>query len=126
MRLHLRHKSAREFGDNGCVTVGVKSRVLTVGPLEVYVDDEFARVEGQAVTVGGHAFGLLVALARQPGAVVGRDVLYREVWGRELRRRDRSVDVCIFKLRNVLEQASSRCGYRLAPQRRPYQRSTPR
>ena len=115
--------------------MGGKSRVLTVGPLDVYVDEEFARVEGQAVTVSGHAFGLLVALARQPGNVVGRDVLYREVWGSELRPRDRSVDVCIFKLRNVLEQASfgwrfihthPRLGYRLAPQRRTRQRSNPR
>ena len=102
-------------------------RVLTVGPLEVVEDEELARVDGRAVTVSGYAFGLLVAMARRPGVVVGRDVLYREVWGATLQPGDRSVDATLFKLRGALEQAGpgwrfihthQARGYRLAPKLR--------
>ena len=100
------------------------SQVLTVGPLEVFEDEELARIDGRAVVVSGYSFGLLVAMARRPGVVVGRDVLYREVWGGTLQPGDRSVDVILVKLRGALEQAGPRWrfihthqnrGYRLAP-----------
>ena len=104
-----------------------EDQVLTVGPLEIYVDDELARVDGRAVVISGHPFALLVALARRPGEIVGREALYHDVWGKTLQPGDRSVDVSMFRLRGALEQAGpgwlfihthERRGYRLAPARR--------
>jgi DNA-binding response OmpR family regulator len=101
-----------------------QSEVLIVGPLEVYVDEEFARVDGRAVVVSGHAFGLLVAFARRPRQVLARETLYQDVWGGPLRPGDRSVDVILTKLRAALGQAAPHWrliqthqhrGYRLAP-----------
>jgi len=98
--------------------------ILTVGPLEVYVDEELARVDGHAIVISGHTFGLLAAFARRPGEVVTREVLYRDVWGATLRPGDRSVDVILNKLRRALRQSAPgwlfihthpHRGYRLAP-----------
>ena len=108
-------------------TRATDSQMLTVGPLEVFEDQDLARVDGRAVVLSGYAFGLLVALARRPGMIVDRDVLYREVWGATLQPGDRSVDATLFKLRGALEQAGPgwrfihthhNRGYRLAPKLR--------
>ena len=109
------------------MAVAGENEVLKVGPLEVYVDEELARVNGRAITLSGRTFALLAALARHPGEVVARDVLYREAWGKPLQPGDRSVDVSMVKLRSVLEHVCAgwqlihthhRHGYRLDPQLR--------
>lgn len=100
-------------------------RTLVDGPLEVYLDERFARVNGTPVVLTDCEFKVLLVLARQAGRVVRRDQLYRDVWGGELRARDRSVDVYVFKLRGKLESAlpgwrfihtHTRWGYRLKPE----------
>ena len=47
-------------------------------------------------------FRLLLTLARQPGRVLDRDELQQRVWNVPYRSRDRSVDVCVRKLREKL------------------------
>jgi DNA-binding response OmpR family regulator len=107
-----------------------RDEVLRVGPLEVHVRQPLARVEGRAAVVGGQAHKVLIALARRPTDIITRDELYREAWGGERQPLDRSVDVCVHKLRKALEQAGPRWrfihghkghGYRLSPEptRRP-------
>ena len=102
-----------------------EAEVLTAGPLEIYVDEGLARVDGKAIRISGHAFGILVALARRPGEIVSRDDLYLQAWGTPLRPGDRSVDVFMVKLRGLLEtdrpswsfiHTHPGLGYRLAPQ----------
>lgn len=48
---------------------------------------------------------LLTELARRADRIVTREELFRLVWGREMRVRDRSVDVYVRKLRVKLEAA---------------------
>ena len=48
---------------------------------------------------------LLTTLAAHPQRILTRDELYAEVWGREQRRADRSVDVYVSRLRSKLAQA---------------------
>ena len=48
---------------------------------------------------------LLTELARRADRSVTREELFRLVWGREMRTRDRSVDVYVRKLRVKLELA---------------------
>ena len=70
---------------------------------------------------------LLTELARREERIVSREELFRLVWGREMRTRDRSVDVYVRKLRVKLEAALPGwsfihthfgLGYRLAAERR--------
>ena len=49
--------------------------------------------------------GVLTELARRADLVIGREELFRKVWGREMRSGDRSVDVYVRKLRVKLEEA---------------------
>jgi DNA-binding response OmpR family regulator len=120
---------------NRDVQAGDEHEVLTVGPLEVDLGGAVIRIEGRTVGVNGHVFGVLAALARRPGEVVSRDVLYREAWGTPRQPNDRSVDVHIFNLRRRLEQefpgwsfirTHHGGGYRLAPQRQTRRQSKPR
>ena len=48
---------------------------------------------------------LLTELARREDRIVTREELFPLVWGREMRTRDRSVDVYVRKLRVKLEAA---------------------
>ena len=68
------------------------------------------RTRGSArLRPGDDAVGPRVPAARrdgrQAGGIVSREELCRAVWGRELRARDRSVDVYVSKLRAKLEAA---------------------
>jgi DNA-binding response OmpR family regulator len=68
-------------------------------------------------------FRLLLTLARQPGRVLDRDELQQRVWNIPHRSRDRSVDVCVRKLREKLDRRSTHSyiqtqygvGYRFEP-----------
>jgi DNA-binding response OmpR family regulator len=51
-------------------------------------------------------FRLLLALAREPGRVLTRDELQQRVWGTRPRHRDRTVDVCVRKLREKVDRRS--------------------
>lgn len=51
-------------------------------------------------------FRLVVALARQEGRALTRDELQRRVWGIPYRHRDRTVDVCVRKIREKLDRRS--------------------
>jgi len=72
-------------------------------------------------------FRLLVTLARETGRAMTRDELQQRVWGTRHRHRDRTVDVCVRKLREKLDRTSPThsyiqthygVGYRFAAERR--------
>jgi len=79
--------------------------VLVTGGLEVRVAAGMAVAGGRVLTLSVREFDLLVALVRAAGTIVRRDDLYRQAWGAELRRGDRSIDVYVHKLRVKLEAA---------------------
>ena len=102
-----------------------RSRVLTVGPLEIIPDEHLARAGGRGLILSLHELLLLTELALQADRIVSRDELSQLVWGRELRPGDRSVDVYVRKLRVKLGKALPGWdlihthfgfGYRLAPE----------
>jgi len=78
---------------------------LYAGELEIRPGEGLALATGQALRLSVREFGLLVALAKQMGAILTREQLYSAVWGGELRSGDRSVDVYVSKLRTKLEAA---------------------
>ncbi|MGE4426702.1 MAG: helix-turn-helix domain-containing protein [Solirubrobacteraceae bacterium] len=98
---------------------------ITVDPIEIRPSEGLTVVAGRVVALSVREFDLLIALAERSGHVVARDELFATVWGRTLRRGDRSIDVYIHKLRQKLERASPGWsfihthigfGYRFAPE----------
>ena len=107
------------------VAVDPPSEVLAVGPLEIIPAEHLARASGRALMLSLRELGLLTELARRADRIMSREELFGLVWGREMRRGERSVDVYIRKLRVKLEAALPdwTCihthfgfGYRLAPE----------
>jgi len=80
-------------------------QVLRAGDLEIRPDEHRVVAAGRTLPLSLRELELLAALARRSGRIVGRDELYRTVWGSELRRDDRSVDVYVHKLRTKLGEA---------------------
>jgi DNA-binding response OmpR family regulator len=77
----------------------VLTEVLQAGPIEVRLHERLALADGDALHLTRQELGLLTALVRHPGAVLTRDELAQEAWGRRLRAGDRSVDVYVRRLR---------------------------
>ena len=78
---------------------------LRAGDLEVWPERLLARARGSALPLSLRELTLLTALIRRPDRVISREELYREVWGRTLRKHDRSIDVYVRKLRTKLAKA---------------------
>jgi DNA-binding response OmpR family regulator len=105
-----------------------RQEVIDIGPLQIVPDEHLARVDGRALMLSIRELRLLTELARRADRIVAREELFQLVWGREMRQRDRSVDVYVRKLRVKLQAALPRwrfihthfgLGYRLAPERKP-------
>jgi DNA-binding response OmpR family regulator len=95
------------------------------GRLEVRPDEHAALVDGRPLTLTVRELQLLTALASRPERIMTRKELYEEVWGREPRGADRSLDVYISRLRAKLGQAlpglrlihtHTGIGYRFSPE----------
>src|SRR5436190_13978635 len=80
---------------------------LTDEPLEIRPAQSVAVVNGRTLNLTRHELGLLIALARRAGAVIGREQLAEQAWGRPLRAGDRSVDVYVRRLRQKLADVDS-------------------
>jgi DNA-binding response OmpR family regulator len=92
---------------------------LRIDPAEVQ-----AFVDGENAELTPTEFRLLYALAGEPGRVATRDELLQKIWGRRESHRDRTVDVCIRRLREKIDGKASRhtfiqtrygVGYKLDP-----------
>jgi DNA-binding response OmpR family regulator len=80
---------------------GPEERLLA-GDLEIRPAALVALARGRPLQLTRRELGLLVALSRQSGRVVRREELYEAVWGGELRKDDRSIDVHVRRLRRKL------------------------
>ena len=77
--------------------------LLIVGPLEIMPEALRARRVVPMLSI--RELRLLTELARRADHIVTREDLFTLVWGREMRPRDRSVDVYVRKLRVKLDTA---------------------
>jgi DNA-binding response OmpR family regulator len=107
-----------------------RGEVLVVGPLEILPEEHQARADGRTLMLSIREFRLLTELARRADRIMTREELFGLVWGRDMRRGDRSIDVYVRKLRVKLEEALPQwCfihthfgfgfGYRLTAERKP-------
>ena len=67
--------------------------------------EHLALVNGRALILSLTELRVLTELARRVDRIVSREDLFTQVWGRELRPGDRSIDVYVHKLRVKLEDA---------------------
>ena len=98
---------------------------IAAGEIEIRSDRFQAFASGRSVDLTRREFELLELLSGAEGRVLEREDIYRRVWGYEMARGDRSVDVFVRKLRQKLEKASPQwryihthfgVGYRFAPE----------
>jgi two-component system alkaline phosphatase synthesis response regulator PhoP len=83
-----------------------------------------AFVDGANAGLTPTEFRLLHALALDQGRVASRDELLQRIWGRRATHRDRTVDVCVRRLREKIDKPASKhtfiqtrygVGYKLEP-----------
>lgn len=98
---------------------------LTFENLELRDDEMQALVDGTRVGFTVREYQILAALAARQDRVVRRAEIYRQVWGGEMKHRDRAVDVFVRKVRTKLAAAAPDwtyihthfgIGYRFAPE----------
>src|SRR5262249_6032762 len=63
-----------------------------------------AYLDGESAELTRTEFRLLHALALESGRVMTRDELMQKLWGRSMTYRDRTVDVCVRKLRDKIDR----------------------
>ena len=99
---------------------------FVVGPLQILPDEHLVRAHGRVLMLSTRELRLLTELARREDHIVSREDLFALVWERQMRSRDRSVDVYVRKLRVKLEAVLPEWrfihthfgfGYRLAAER---------
>jgi DNA-binding response OmpR family regulator len=99
-----------------------------IGEVEIRPDLYQAFVAGVSLELTRREFQLMELLAGAEGEILGRELIYERLWGYEMARNDRSVDVFVHKLRRKLKDASPgwsyihtqfRIGYRLHAELEP-------
>ena len=81
--------------------------VIYRGPLRIEPDRRRVLVDEREVQLRPKEFGLLVALALEPGRVFGRQDLLDAIWGEQVVVDERTVDVHISWLRGKLSAAGA-------------------
>ena len=76
---------------------------LRFGRLELDTAARAIRLDGKPCELTGYQFDLLVALAKNAGRVLSREVLMDLVKGEEFESFDRSIDVHVSRIRAVIE-----------------------
>jgi DNA-binding response OmpR family regulator len=79
---------------------------LTVGEVEIRRDQYQAFVAGLSLGLTRREFELIELLADGGNEVFERELIYKTLWGPNMVRNDRSLDVFVHKLRRKLERAS--------------------
>ncbi len=97
---------------------------ISLPGLEIRPAQYQAYVASRSIELTLREYHLLELLALGGGEVQKRERIYQALWGREMARNGRSVDVCVYKLRRKLELAAPGwqyihthygVGYRLEP-----------
>jgi len=80
--------------------------ILKIGPLAIDVEKFVVKVDNKEKFFPRKEFQLLHFLAQNPGKVINRDTLLKEIWGNDVYVIDRTIDVHIRKIREKLGKHS--------------------
>ncbi len=78
------------------------STQVNIGSLSIDTESRTVKLENEVISVSTHEFDVLLLLANNVGQALSRDALVVEIRGIEYDGFDRSVDVCISRLRRKL------------------------
>jgi DNA-binding response OmpR family regulator len=84
---------------------------VVAGELEIRRHEHQAFVHGSSLRLTAREFQLLELLASYDGCILERELIYERIWGYDMNRGDRSVDVFVRKVRQKLELTSPSWGY---------------
>jgi DNA-binding response OmpR family regulator len=99
---------------------------IEIGNVEIRPSELQVLVDGRRAGFTVREFELFFVLAKRLDSVVQRPEIYELMWGGEMPRRDRSVDVLVRKVRGKLEAVAPGwryihthfgIGYRFTPER---------
>lgn len=79
---------------------------LKIGPLEIDVEKFAIKIDNKLKFFPRKEFQLLYFLASNPGKVMKREMLLKEIWGNDVYVIDRTIDVHIRKVREKLDKHS--------------------
>ncbi len=79
---------------------------IAIGEVEIRPDQFQAFVAGASLKLTRREYQLIELLAAGRGEILEREAIYERLWGYEMARNDRSVDVFVHKLRRKLKRAS--------------------
>ena len=79
---------------------------LKIGPLEIDVEKFIVKIDNKNKFFPRKEFQLLYFLASNPGKVMKRETLLKEIWGNDVYVIDRTIDVHIRKVREKLGKHS--------------------
>jgi len=83
-----------------------ESGELVIGPLIINLDKFVVKVDNKQKFFPRKEFQLLYFLAQNPGKVINRETLLKEIWGSDVYVIDRTIDVHIRKIREKLGKHS--------------------
>lgn len=101
------------------------TRVKTVGAIALDLDKGAAQVRGQEVALTPIELELLYFLMSNPGRLLEREALLREVWGYDYFGKTNLVDVAMRRLREKIEQDPSEPVYLLTVRGQGYRFAAP-
>jgi DNA-binding response OmpR family regulator len=87
------------------------AETIAAGDLRIDPNLHAALLEGEDVRLTPTEFRLLYVLAGERGRALTRDQLQQRVWGIPHRHRDRTVDVCVRKLRDKIDRRAGAYTY---------------
>ena len=94
----------RKSNQSGRKTKGTE--ILKIGPLQIDEEKFVIRVDDKDIFFPRKEFQLLHFLAGNPGKVMKRETLLKEIWGNDVFVIDRTIDVHIRKVREKLGKHS--------------------
>ena len=83
-----------------------ESKELRIGPIIIDVEKFVVKVDSKEKFFPRKEFQLLHFLAQNPGKVINRETLLKEIWGNDVYVIDRTIDVHIRKIREKLGKHS--------------------
>lgn len=98
------NSNLRKFEDGSVPVAGPVN--IKIGPLDIDKEKYVIRVNGEKTIFPRKEFELLYFLASNPGKVLNREALLKNVWGADVYVVDRTVDVHIRKIREKLKSYS--------------------
>jgi DNA-binding response OmpR family regulator len=82
---------------------GKKAKLLTLGPIQIDIDQHRVHVDGEEVTLTATEFRLAVCVLQNEGNLLSREFLLKDVWGVGAELDTRTVDMHMSRVRRLLK-----------------------